>query len=546
MLDRGVVIERDEHHLPLRIAGTHTDITDRKQAEQSLRVNEEKYRSIIANMNLGLLEVNSEEEILFANQCFCDMSGFTTGELTGKKAAELFVRGEAVETAGQKNELRKKGISDAYEISVQNKKGETKWWLISGAPRFDDTGKLVGSIGIHLDITQQKQLELDLLEAREAAEQSAEAKEMFLANMSHEIRTPMNAIMGMSRQLNRTKLNQEQAFYLDTIVKSSEHLLVLINDILDITKIEAGKMNLEHIGFRLCDTINHSLLVMEHKAEEKGLKLISENCPGAEVIFRGDPYRLNQILLNLISNAIKFTDRGSVTVSVIVQPEMNGTQLMNLSVKDTGIGMDPEYLDMIFRKFTQEDKSIARKYGGTGLGMSICKELTELMGGQIEIHSEKGKGTTVMVTIPFVTGSQQDLPEESQLIADSSLLKGKRVLLVEDNEMNRLVASILLDNYEIITEEAMNGIEAINALKQKIYDLVLMDMQMPVMNGLEATEIIRRDINPHIPIIALTANAIKGEAEKCLQAGMNDYVSKPFEEEHLINTMIKWLQKSEL
>jgi len=545
VLDRGVVIERDENYLPIRIAGTHTDITNRKQAEQSLRVNEEKYRSIIANMNLGLLEVNLDEEILFANQSFCDMSGYSIDELTGKKAAGLFVRGETLEKADYKNEQRKKGISDVYEISVQNKNGDFKWWLISGAPRYDDNGKLVGSIGIHLDITQQKQLELDLMEAREAAEQSAEAKEMFLANMSHEIRTPMNAIMGMSRELNRTKLNKEQSFYLDNISKSAEHLLVLINDILDISKIEAGKLNLENIGFRLCDTIKHSLLVMEHKAEEKGLKLILESCPGMDTILLGDPYRLNQILLNLISNALKFTEQGSVTITVLLQPENDGNIVLGLSVKDTGIGMEQEYLDNIFRKFTQEDKSTARKYGGTGLGMSICKQLTELMDGRIDIHSSKGTGTTVMLTIPFALGTITDLPDTNLPAADSSMLKGKRVLLVEDNEMNRLVASMLLHNYEVITDEALNGIEAIQAMKKQTYDLVLMDMQMPVMNGLDATAIIRQEIDTHIPIIALTANAIKGESDKCIQAGMNDYVSKPFEEEHLINTMIKWLQKTE-
>jgi PAS domain S-box-containing protein len=541
VLDRGVVIERDENMLPVRIAGTHTDITDRKQAEQYLLFKEEKYRSIIANMNLGLLEVNREEVIQFANNSFCEMSGYTADELIGRKAADLFTRGESAEIAETKNELRKKGVSDAYEIGVLNKQGESKWWLVSGAPRYNDQGHLVGSIGIHLDITAQKNLELELLDARESAEQSAAAKEIFLANMSHEIRTPMNAIIGMGRQLHRTNLDDQQQFYLETINKAAEHLLVLINDILDISKIEAGKLNLEHIGFRPDEVINHCIQVMEHKAEEKGLKLVKETNGDDSVVFIGDPYRLTQVILNLMSNAIKFTDEGHVTISSLLQPVTDGRQLIVLSVKDTGIGMDAEFLSAIFRKFTQEEKSTARKYGGTGLGMSISKQLTELMNGHIDVSSRKGEGTTITLTIPFTVGTENDIPESKGQVIDSSILKDKKILLVEDNEMNRLVATTLLDNYGALVGEAHNGAEAVRALKDGYYDLVLMDVQMPVLNGLDATHIIRQEVNQFVPIIALTANAIKGEAEKCLKAGMNDYISKPFEEVELINAIAKWL-----
>lgn len=544
VLDRGVVIERDEKRLPVRIAGTHTDITNRKQAEQSVLANEEKYRSIIANMNLGLMEVNLDEVIQFVNNSFCEMSGYNAEELIGKNAGDLFVRGANTEIAETKNELRKGGISDAYEIGVNNKRGEQKWWLISGAPRYDDKGNLVGSVGIHLDITAQKKLELELLDARESAEQSAAAKEIFLANMSHEIRTPMNAIIGMGRQLQRTSLDEQQQFYLGTINKAAEHLLVLINDILDISKIEAGKLNLEHIGFRPHDVIHHCIQVMEHKAEEKGLKLLKENSPAPETIFIGDPYRLTQVLLNLLSNAIKFTEEGKVSISCLLQPVIDKRQLIILSVKDTGIGMDEEFLSNIFRKFTQEEQSTARKYGGTGLGMSISKQLTELMNGHIEVSSRKGEGTTITLTIPFELGTESDIPQTKGKVIDSSILRNKKILLVEDNEMNRLVATTLLENYGVITEEVHNGAEAVQALKSRYYDLVLMDVQMPVLNGLDATMIIRQEINQFVPIIALTANAIKGEAEKCLKAGMNDYISKPFEEEELINAIARWLGDS--
>lgn len=366
-------------------------------------------------------------------------------------------------------------------------------------------------------------------------------RSVFLSNMSHEIRTPMNAILGMGRQLEKTPLTEKQQFYLGTINKAAEHLLLLINDILDISKIEAGKLNLEHIGFRPHDVIHHCIQVMEHKAEEKGLKLLKENNPAPDTIFLGDPYRLTQVLLNLLSNAIKFTEEGKVTISCLLQPVMDNRQLIILTVNDTGIGMDEEFLANIFRKFTQEEQSTARKYGGTGLGMSISKQLTELMNGHIEVSSRKGEGTTITLTIPFTIGKEIDIPLTRGKVIDSSILRNKKILLVEDNEMNRLVATTLLENYGVITEEVHNGAEAVQALKSKYFDLVLMDVQMPVLNGLDATAIIRQEINQFVPIIALTANAIKGESEKCLKAGMNDYISKPFEERELINAIARWL-----
>lgn len=546
ILDRGVVIERYENGKPLRIVGTHTDITERKLSEQALRINEEKYRGIIANMNLGLLEVDNNEIIQFVNQSFCKISGYEPEELKGRKASSLFTRSEAQELIEGKNELRKKGISDAYEMMVINKRGEPRWWLISGAPRYNDTGELVGSIGIHLDITDQKQLELDLHDARESAEQSTRAKEAFLANMSHEIRTPMNAIMGMGHQLSKTILDDKQAFFLDTINRAAEHLLVVINDILDMSKIEAGKLNIEQIGFKPDEVINHCLRVMKHRAEEKGLlltnKMEGSQCP----VLLGDPFRLTQILLNLISNAVKFTDKGAVDVLCKLLPAVNNRQTLNITVKDTGIGMNKEFLKNLFQKFTQEDKTTARKYGGTGLGLPICKELVQLMGGSIEVKSIKGTGTEVDVSIPFIIGAAADLPEDKEPEQEDFSLKGKRILLVEDNEMNRLVATTILNNYGVILDEAVNGEQAIAALQRSNYNLVLMDVQMPVMNGVDATRLIREKINKQMPIIALTANVIKGESDKCLAAGMNGVISKPFSEKDLVYEIIRWVQKSHL
>lgn len=541
VLDRGVVIEKTTDGKPLKIVGTHTNITERKKTEQLLKLNEEKYRSIIANMNLGLLEVDNEEIVQYANQSFCNMSGFDTDELIGKKASLLFTRGENSEMVETKNELRKKGVSDVYEIAMKNKRGELRWWLISGAPRYDDKGNLVGSIGIHLDITEQKELELELLEAREAAEQSARTKELFLANMSHEIRTPMNAILGMSKQLTKTTLNSTQHFYLDTINKAADHLLVVINDILDISKVEAGKLTLENIGFKPYEVVKHCMTVMSHRAEEKGLRLIKEGAAETCPVFIGDPHRLTQVLLNLISNAVKFTDKGYVMIGCKLLPENNGRQTLVISVTDTGIGMDESFQKTLFQKFTQEEKTTARKYGGTGLGMSISKQLVELMGGSIEVKSKKGVGTTISMSVPFTLGTLADIPKEERSEVNTAVLKNKRVLLVEDNEMNRLVATTVLQPTGIIVTEAENGEEAVMLLQKEHFDLVLMDVQMPVMDGLEATAVIREHINKEIPIIALTANAIKGESERCKNAGMDDFLSKPFEEEDLMQILSHWL-----
>jgi len=544
VLDRGVIVERDPEGKPLKVLGTHADITSIKEFENRIRKNEEKYRSIIANMHLGLMEVDKDEKILFANKAFCEMSGYDENEILGKVASQLFVKGDNREIMDKKNELRKEGVMDAYEIVVKNKRGELKWWLISGAPRFNEKGESEGSIGIHLDITKQKVMEYQLLQSKKTAENSSRTKEAFLANMSHEIRTPMNAIMGMANQLDKTKLDHKQQFFLDTILGASDNLLVIINDILDLSKIEAGKLTLERIGFELRTVVEQSFQILLQKSTEKGLELrISRYDENISRVLLGDPYRINQILLNLIGNSIKFTEQGSVEISCELMNQTEKTQSIRISVRDTGIGMDKQFIEHLFDKFEQEDSSITRQYGGTGLGMSICKQLVELMGGSIHVDSDKGKGTTVTCQIEFNRGTTDSIPIRDTIHMDSNLLKGKRILVVDDNEMNRIVATTILGNYHATTLEAANGHEAIELLKSENPDLLLMDVQMPILDGIEATRIIRKDISLDIPIIALTANAIKGDNDKCIEAGMNDYVSKPFKEEELVNMICHWLGK---
>ncbi|HLZ87387.1 MAG TPA: ATP-binding protein, partial [Puia sp.] len=409
-----------------------------------------------------------------------------------------------------------------------------------GGPDEDDLNRTLAKLEDQL--ARRRRMEADLIEAREQAEQFARSKDNFLANMSHEIRTPMNAVLGMAGQLAKTNLDDKQRFYLDTIHSASENLLVILNDILDLTKIRAGKLALEKIGFQPSAVIGRALRVMMHKAEERGLLLRIAVCDeGLSRVLIGDPYRLNQVLLNLLSNAIKFTSAGGVEISCKVLADTALSQKIVIEVTDTGMGMDESFIQNLFEKFTQEYDSVTRKYGGTGLGMSICKELIELMGGEIRVASEKGIGTMVSLIIELEKGTDRDLSSRDSAPVNTETLQNKRVLVVDDNDMNRLVATTILGNYGTVIFEAANGQEAVDFLRGQEVDIVLMDIQMPVMSGLEATQVIRREISASLPIIALTANAIRGENQKCLAAGMNDYLSKPFEEDAFIKMISEWI-----
>ncbi len=429
------------------VIGFSQDITARFDAERALKKSEEKYRGIIANMNLGLMETDKYQRIIYANNSFCDMSGYDPPELTGGNAAELFWKDDTSVSNSAVMKRREQGISDAYELKTRNKKGEVKWWLISGAPSFDEKGKFFGSIGIYLDITRQKTLELELRKAKSDAELSAQAKEIFLANISHEIRTPMNAILGIGSLLNKTHLGTQQKFYLNIINNAANNLLVIINDLLDFSKIEAGKLSLEHIGIDLEATIRNAIQILNHKAEEKGLLLSCSFAKGIAPVLIGDPYRINQVLMNFMSNSLKFTENGKVTISCELISEDEESQEVEFKISDTGIGMSKEFMSNLFGKFSQEDESITRKFGGTGLGMSISKQLIELMGGSIKVESTKNVGTTISFSIRFPKGNPEDLPEKQSNTIDALVLKGKRILLVEDNDMNRLLATTILRQY---------------------------------------------------------------------------------------------------
>ena len=525
------------------VIGYGIDITERKKIEKAIKANEEKYRSIIANMNLGLMELDSNQNLLFANQHLLAMAGVGGENITGSNIAGL-LSSRSLELVNAKAFSRKMGISEADELMV-TVNGENRWWLISSAPKINEEGEMVGSIVICLDISDRKELEKELIIARENAEQLAKTKEIFLANMSHEIRTPINAILGLSNQLTRHDLTVQQQGYLSAIQSATNSLLVIINDILDLSKIEAGKLSLNTIGFEWKSLLFDTFALFAYKAEEKGIRLTNSYTDNnISPVLMGDPYRLSQVLTNLIGNAIKFTEEGKVDVQIKLAEDKTDSQLIEIGIIDTGIGMDESFVSRIFEKFIQENDSLNQKQVGTGLGMSICRELVSLMGGDIRVESKKGEGTKVILLIGFRKGAENDLVKKSKTRFKKNFLQHKKILVVDDNEMNRLVASTIVKNYGATVLESVNGQEAVGFIAEQDMDIVLMDIQMPVLNGYEATRKLRQS-GKIIPVIALTAYASKGEKEKCLAAGMNDYISKPFNEEVFLMTIARWLGLSD-
>ncbi|MBK7225350.1 MAG: PAS domain S-box protein [Saprospiraceae bacterium] len=506
------------------------DISERKINEEILKLQEEKYRNIIANMNLGLLEVDLEDTIIYANQSFCDMSAYSLAELKGKKAAELFVVEHHKQIISQKNELRKTHESDGYELEVKNKNGENRWWFVSGAPNYNDRGQLVGSIGIHLDISDHKLLEKELAKAKSIAEAAAKAKELFLANMSHEIRTPLNVIIGMIRQLTKESLTADQHFYINQSASSAKHLLTILNNVLDVAKIESGDMEILENGFSPSALLYNVHSIMYSQAIEKNLKFKLNASPDLKPVLIGDDTRLRQVFINLVGNSIKFTQAGSIMLNAEVVSETDTHQTILFEVVDTGIGMSEEFITRIFDKFSQEQNESNRRYEGTGLGMTISNDLIRLMGGNLKVDSIKSVGTTFKFELNFRIGKPEQLVSNNQQI-QQNIFKSCKALLVEDNEMNRFIAIQSLDFLGFETTEAENGKIAIELASKNSYDIILMDIQMPVMDGVEATEYIREQLNLKTPIIALTANAFKHDIELYLNKGMNDFITKPYDEQ---------------
>lgn len=401
--------------------------------------------------------------------------------------------------------------------------------------------------------TELRLSELELTQARDAAEEASRAKSTFLANMSHELRTPLNAIMGMtSLALNLATLPKQRNF-LEKVDKASHHLLHLINDILDISKIEAERLVLEHIGFQVGEVVDHLTGIVGHKATEKGLSLRMDLPPElTDLGVMGDPVRLGQVLLNLVGNAIKFTHQGHVILRCRMVEATSQTLMLRWEVIDTGIGIASEDQKKLFTAFEQADGSMTRRYGGTGLGLAISKRLVRLMGGDIGIQSEAGQGSTFWFTMKLdKAATETAAPPPAPTVAqpsDEAQLRQRfasaKVLLAEDEPLNREVSQCLLDNVGLQVEMAEDGAQAVELAGRNRYDLILMDMHMPRLNGLDATRAIRSDgLNRDTPILAMTANAFEEDKQRCLEAGMVDHVTKPVDRAQLYATLLKWLSR---
>lgn len=412
---------------------------------------------------------------------------------------------------------------------------------INASQVYDSQGNIIYSISAFEDVTEVKRAAKELLAAKQVAEDALILKDTFLANMSHEIRTPMNAIIGFTDILSRRNLGEQEKGFVETIKRSGENLLRIINDILDFSKIEAKMMVFEDHPLSVRELLKSLHTMFMSKAEEKNLFLKFTVDNVMPEVLLGDPTRLTQILINLVNNALKFTSKGGVTVMASLLSEEEEHCVVEFVVKDTGIGIPEDKLQNIFERFRQAESHIARNYGGTGLGLSIAKQLIELQGGNISIESKVSHGSAFTFVLPLKKLKADSLVLESKDVEeiDRDLLSEMDILLVEDNPINVKLVMSLFDEYKIVADVAENGQEALARIREKQYHVILMDMEMPILNGYETTQVIRREMGNLTPIVAMTAHAMAGEKEKCLQMGMNDYISKPINEILLFEKIYK-------
>lgn len=516
-------------------------------------------RSLIEASLDPLITISPTGKITDMNNAMIEVTGKTREELTNTDFFIYFT--EPVKAKQVYQEVFSKGFVTNYPLTIKDH--QLTDVLFNGSVYKDAKGNVIGAVVVARDITEQKRIEKEMFEAKvfaelatiiaedaqnkaenaaSMAEEAVKAKQQFLSNMSHEIRTPMNAIIGFTKVLLKTELSAKQKEYLTAIKMSGDALIVLINDILDLAKVDAGKMVFEQSPFKLATSISAMLHLFEPKIEEKNLLLIKEYDKSIPEVLSGDSVRLHQIILNLLSNAVKFTNQGSIKVTVKMLADEGEKVTIQFSVTDTGIGITEDKIEKIFENFQQASSGTSRLYGGTGLGLAIVKQLVETQNGNISVQSKINVGSTFSFTLSFnKTNAEAEMEDETAEI--DTQIKNIKVLVVEDIALNQLLMKTLLDDFGFECDLAANGKLAIEKLQNKTYDIILMDLQMPEMNGFEATEYIRKTMHLAIPIMALTADVTTVDLDKCKTVGMNDYIAKPVDEKLLYNKIISLTKK---
>ena len=541
------VVINDEDCNPLNILTVLQENTEFSRAVESYRYSEEKFRAITQSTQDAIIMMNEKGLISFVNRAATMMFGYTKDEMLNADLHEMiapeqylssFKHGfESFKTTGEGLVIgrtlsieakRKSGSKFPVELSISAARMNDKWY----------------SIGIIRDITERRRAEIDIVEASEAAENASRTKSEFLANMSHEIRTPLNTIIGATDLLSETDLKEEQIKLVDMMHSSGENLLVLINDILDISRIEAGKITIEKISFNLNVLLSRICDTLSVRSSKKNLEMTYQIESGVPDSLIGDPNRLRQILVNLIGNSIKFTETGSIRVNIENMKTSENNSTLKFSISDTGIGIPSAKLESIFNTFTQADASVTRKFGGTGLGLAISRKLVHLMHGDISVQSRAGEGTTFSFTAEFDIpgkdeGETTEIQDQDNTEMDTKRLGSLSILLVDDSPDNRYLINAFLRKESCSIVEAINGSIAVELFPTEKWDIILMDMQMPVMDGYQATRKIREIENEkgirHTPIVALTAHSINTEVKKCLDAGCDVHLAKPVSKADLMN-----------
>lgn len=515
--------------------------SDLKKVSENLKIRAEELSTMLATIPAYVYFKDKNLNYMLVNQSFAEFVGVSEVDIKGKKLTDVFRNYNDLSYLQKEKEVIDLGVG-IYDIEEEvEHEGRQRWVNTNLAPIRNTFGEIVGLIGISWDITERKHYESELKDAKELAEAGTMAKNEFIASISHEFRTPMNGILGLAEILKNTRLDEAQEEHLKGIVSSAENLLVLVNDLLDFSAIEAGKMELDFHPFMLSRLLDEVFIMLNIKAREKSLDfsiIINEDVPNHIV---GDSQRLRQILLNLATNAIKFTEKGKVVIHVHIQSQSAEHVLIRFQVTDTGIGIPPEALNSLFKVFSRIRQKQHKLISGTGLGLSICKKLTDLLGGQIGVESVPGKGTDFWFTLPFDLSAPKIQNPYKTVDTGELIQSGKKVLVAEDNKINQKIVSFQLRRLGFEVELADDGQVALDKFVKSDFDLVILDIQMPELDGYQVAKAIRfreKKTSKHVPIIALTANAMKGDRELYLEAGMDGYVSKPFTPEALKDAII--------